>query len=360
MVKKEMKALILAAGKGTRLRPLTNTMPKHLLPVANKPILFYVLEQIREAGIDEIGIVVSLETEPYLKMALSDGSQWGAKISYITQSPALGLAHAVKCAREYLANSSFLLFLGDNLIKEGVKGLVSDFEKNSPDALIVLKEVDDPRAFGVAEVDSVGKINRVVEKPKEPKSNLALVGAYIFTPEIHAAIDRIKPSWRDEYEITDAIQMLLDMDKNVCSYVLKGWWLDTGKKEDLLEANRLILDENLKSNIKGEVSTTSRIIGRVEISEGAKIENSLISGPVSIDAQCRIINSFIGPYTSIGSGTVIENSSIEYSVILSNSRVMNIRHFADSVIGRNVEVLRQNQDFETVRLFVGDYGQIEL
>jgi glucose-1-phosphate thymidylyltransferase len=186
------------------------------------------------------------------------------------------------------------------------------------------------------------------------------VGAYIFTPAIHLAIDQIKPSWRGEFEITDAIQRLLDMHKNVRSYVLQGWWLDTGKKDDLLEANRTILDENLKRNIKGEVSASSRIIGRVEVNEGAIIENSLIRGPVSIDTQCRIVNSFVGPYTSIGPGTVIENSSIEYSVILSNSRVINVHHFADSVIGRNVEVVRQNQESEAVRLFVGDYGRVEL
>jgi glucose-1-phosphate thymidylyltransferase len=357
---KEMKALILAAGKGTRLRPLTNTIPKHLLPVANKAILFYVLDQIREAGIEEIGIVVSPETEHELKLALSDGSLWGAKISYITQSPALGLAHAVKCSRDYLADSTFLLFLGDNLIGDGVKALVSDFQRSSPDAMIVLKEVADPRAFGVAEVDSTDKIHRVVEKPEEPKSNLALVGAYIFTPSIHLAIDRIKPSWRGEYEITDAIQGLLDMGRNVRSYVIQGWWLDTGKKDDLLEANRLILDEKLKRNIQGEIDTSSRLIGRVEINRDAKIEHSLIRGPVSIDARCRITNSFIGPYTSIGPGTVIENSSIEYSIILSNSRVLNVHHISDSVIGRNVEILRPNQDSKDIRLFVGDDGRLEL
>lgn len=355
-----MKAVILAAGKGTRLRPLTNTIPKHLLPVANKPILFYVLEQIREAGITDIGVVISPETGEDLKAALGDGSRWNSRISYILQSPPLGLAHAVKTAENFLAGSPFLLFLGDNLIQDGVKGLVSEFNSSSPDALIVLKEVADPRAFGVAEVDAEGKVSRVVEKPKEPMSNLALVGAYIFKPAVHQAISQLKPSWRGEYEITDAIQHLLDMKTDVRSHVLQGWWLDTGKKEDLLEANRVMLDEYLQRDVKGEVDSGSQITGRVQIGSGARVENSLIRGPVSIADNCRIINSFIRPYTSIGEGTVVENSTIDYSVILNNSRITDIRHLADCVIGRNVEIVRQEQDFEAVRLFIGDFSRVEL
>ncbi len=327
-----MKALILAGGKGTRLRPLTNTIAKHLLPVANKPILFYVLEQIREAGISDIGIVISPETGPDIKLALADGSRWGARITYILQSPPLGLAHAVKTARDFLADSPFLLFLGDNLIKDGVRDLVSEFNTHSPDALIVLKEVVDPRAFGVAEVDASGKVMRVIEKPKEPKSNLALVGAYIFTPFVHQAIDRLKPSWRGEYEITDAIQALLDSGKDVRSHVLQGWWLDTGKKEDLLEANRMILDEYLKRDIKGEIDSRSSIIGRVEIGEGAKIESSLIRGPVSIATNCRIVNSFIGPYTSIGGETVIENSSAEFCIALNETKILSVTGLTGKIL----------------------------
>jgi glucose-1-phosphate thymidylyltransferase len=355
-----LKALILAAGKGTRLRPLTNTIPKHLLPVANKPILFYVIEQIRDAGISDIGIVVSPETKPDIKQALGDGSKWSARLSYILQEQALGLAHAVKTAQGYLADSSFLLFLGDNLIKDGVKDLVIEFNTYSPDALIVLKKVTDPRAFGVAEVDSSGKVVRVVEKPKEPRSNLALVGAYIFTPLVHEAIARLKPSWRGEYEITDAIQALLDMGKNVRSHVIDGWWLDTGKKEDLLEANRIIMDEYIKQDIRGEVDVRSRVSGQVEIGVGSKIENSLIRGPVSIGENCRITNSFIGPHTTIGPDTLISSSSIERSVILSNSRILDIPHLEDSVIGRNVEVTRQEEESEVARLFVGDYAKVEI
>ena len=316
-----MKALILAGGKGTRLRPLTYTMAKHLLPVANKPILYYVMEQIQEAGLSDIGIIVSAETIDDLKSALGNGERWGVRITYIMQHQALGLAHAVKAGRNFLGDSPFLLFLGDNLIQDGVKGFIEEFHSHSPDSLIVLKEVADPRAFGVAEVNSEGMVIRVVEKPAEPKSNLALVGAYIFTPAIHQSIDQLKPSWRGEYEITDAIQNLLDTDKNVRSHILKGWWLDTGRKEDLLEANRILLDEYVKTNIYGDVNPQSHISGKVEVCSGTYIEDSEIHGPVSIDANCCITNSYIGPYTSLANGVVVENSFIESSIILNNSHV---------------------------------------
>ena len=353
-----MKALILAGGRGTRLRPLTNTTAKHLLPVANKPILFYVLDQIKEAGITDIGIIVSPQSAPQTREVLADGSRWGVKITSILQSQPLGLAHAVKTAEDFLGDSPFLLFLGDNLIQRGIKDFVEEF--HAIDALILLKEVPDPRAFGVAELDASGKVIRLVEKPKEPKSNLALVGVYIFTSEIHKAIAQIKPSRRGELEITDAIQRLLGMGKEVKSHILQGWWLDTGKKEDLLQANRIILDDFLKRDIKGKVDSQSRIVNRVEIRQGAEIENSSIRGPVSIAEDCHIRNSFIGPFTSIGAGTVIEDSSIEYSVILENSRILKIEHLANSVIGRNAEIVKRKQNSREISLFVGDYDKIEL
>ncbi|MHC3130410.1 MAG: glucose-1-phosphate thymidylyltransferase [Candidatus Bathyarchaeota archaeon] len=353
-----MKALILAGGRGTRLRPLTNTTAKHLLPVANKPILFYVLDQIKEAGITDIGIIVSPQSAPQTREVLADGSRWGVKITSILQSQPLGLAHAVKTAEDFLGDSPFLLFLGDNLIQRGIKDFVEEF--HAIDALILLKEVPDPRAFGVAELDASGKVMRLVEKPKEPKSNLALVGVYIFTPEIHKAIAQIKPSRRGELEITDAIQRLLGMGKEVKSHILQGWWLDTGKKDDLLQANRIILDDFLKRDIKGKVDSQSRIVNRVEIRQGTGIENSSIRGPVSIAEDCHIRNSFIGPFTSIGAGTVIEDSSIEYSVILENSRILKIEHLANSVIGRNTEIVKRKQNSRGTSLFVGDYDKIEL
>ena len=355
-----MKALILAGGRGTRLRPITYTMAKHLLPVANKPILFYVLDQITEAGITDIGIIVSPETGSSIKEVLAGGSRWGVKITYILQPEPGGLAHAVKTAQDFLSDSSFLLFLGDNLIQGGIKDFVGQFHASTPDALILLKEVPDPRAFGVAELDASGKIVRLTEKPEEPKSNLVLVGVYLFTPEIHKAIAQIKPSPRGELEITDAIQELLEMGKGITSHILQGWWLDTGTKDDLLEANYIVLDEFLKEDIKGDVDSQSRIAGRVEIRKGARVENSLIRGPVSIAEDCHIRNSFIGPFTSIGAGTVIEDSSVEYSVILENCHILKIKRLADSVIGRKTNVIKQEQNFKTTRLFVGDDARVEL
>jgi glucose-1-phosphate thymidylyltransferase len=355
-----MKALILAGGKGTRLKPITHTIPKQLLPVANKPILFYVLDQIREAGITDIGIIISPETGAYIREAVGDGSLWGSSITYIPQSEPMGLAHAVKIARSFLGDSTFLMFLGDNLIEGGVKGFVQEFGNHSPDALVLLKEVSDPRLFGVAELNGKGEVVHLVEKPKEPKTNLALVGIYLFTPLIHKAITKIKPSWRGELEITDAIQKLLDMGKKVRSHILTGWWLDTGKKDDLLEANRVVLDSLLKRNVKGEIDSKSKIVGRVEIEEGAKVENSTVRGPVSIATGCQIKSSFIGPFTSIGAGTVIEDSSIGHSVILENSRIYRIERLEDSLIGTRVELRRADERFNAVKIFVGCDSSLEL
>jgi glucose-1-phosphate thymidylyltransferase len=363
-----MKALVLCGGKGTRLKPLTNTRAKQLLPVANKPILFYVLDQIKEAGITDVGIIVSTETSSWIREAVGDGSSWGVRISYILQPEPLGLAHAVKTAQDFLGDSPFLMFLGDNLIEGGVKEFVDEFNAfhlstssgEPPDALILLKEVPDPRSFGVVELDSSGRVVHLVEKPEEPKTNLALVGVYLFSPVIHQAVAQIKPSWRGELEITDAIQKLIDMGMEVRSHILKGWWLDTGKKDDLIEANRVVLDNFLKRDVKGKIDTTSKVVGLVQIGEGTTVENSTIRGPVSIAEGCRISNSFIGPFTSIGAGTIIENSSIEHSVILENCHILQIERLADSIIGRGTQVIKQEQGFKALRLFLGDDATIEL
>lgn len=355
-----MKALILCGGRGTRLKPLTATMPKQLLPVANKPIVFYVLDQAREAGINDIGIIISPETGSQIKQAMGDGARWDAQVTYILQPEPAGLAHAVKTAQDFLGNSPFLMLLGDNLVHGGVKELVSYFSTHTPDALILLKEVPDPRLFGVAEFDSSGKLKHLEEKPKEPKSNFALVGVYLFTSEIHRAITQIKPSWRGELEITDAIEKLLAMGKTIRSHILKGWWLDTGKKDDLLEANRVVLDELVKRDIRGDIDSQSQIVGRVELGVGTRVENSTIRGPVSIAERCQIKNSFIGPFTSIGARTVIEDSSVEHSVILDTCHIYRIERLEDSLVGNAVELRKADRVSKAIRLFVGDDARVEL
>lgn len=355
-----MKALVLAGGKGTRLKPLTTTIAKQLLPVANKPILFYVLQQITESGIKDIGIIISPETATCIKEAVGDGSKWGARITYITQAEPLGLAHAVKTAQGFLRDSPFLMFLGDNLIQGGVTQFVEEFNRHSPDALILLKAVKETHLFGIAELDETGRISRVEEKPKHARSNLAVIGIYIFSPVVHRAISQIKPSWRGELEITDAIQKMIDTGNKVHSRILEGWWFDTGKKDDILAANQAVLDESLVRTIRGEIDSKSQIIGRVEIGEGSRVENSTIRGPVSIAEGCQIKNSLVGPFTSLGTGTRIENSSIERSVVLDGSHIFHIERLEDSLIGRKVELKKADETRRAVKLFIGDDAKLEL
>jgi len=354
-----VKGLVLAGGKGTRLRPLTYTVAKQLVPVANQPIIHYVVEQIASVGIKEVGVVVAPETGDQIRAALAE-NPWGLSFTFIRQEEPKGLAHAVMVSREFLGDDPFLMYLGDNLIGQSIQGFVQEFRASRPEALILLKPVADPRMFGVAEVDGGGNVLRLVEKPKEPPSNLALVGIYLFSPAIHEAIGRIKPSFRGELEITDAIQALLEAGKRVRSHVLEGWWLDTGKKDDLLEANRVVLDELVACALEGEVDGQSRVVGRVRLERGARVERSTVRGPGVIGAGTLIRDSFIGPYTSVGRGCFIEGTALEHSVVLDGARLVNVERLEDSVIGRNAVVAAAKQNSKALRLMIGDDAEVNI
>ncbi|MFZ6017755.1 MAG: glucose-1-phosphate thymidylyltransferase [Nitrospirota bacterium] len=354
-----MKALILSGGKGTRLRPLTYSGAKQLVPVANRPILFYCIDNIVQVGIKDLGIIISPETGNEIKGAVGDGGRWGIKIQYILQDTPGGLAHAVKVAKDFLGDYPFVMYLGDNLIGGGINRFLQDFERNSPDALLLLKEVEDPKNFGVAEVSANGRLIRLIEKPDEPPSNLALVGIYIFSQNIHKAIEMIKPSKRGELEITDAIQKLIDMGFTVESFILDTWWLDTGKKDDLLTANAIMLDEWLKGSINGSVDSNSKLLGRISVGKGSVIKSSTIRGPVVIGENTTIEDSFVGPYTSIGNNVRIKSSSLEHSVIMDGSELRDIERMEESLIGRRVTLLRNNRH-KALRLMLGDDSVVEV
>lgn len=353
-----MKALVLSGGKGTRLRPYTFTTAKQLIPVANKPVLGYVLDQITNAGIKDVGIIIAPDTGNYVKGYVGDGSRWDIKVTYILQEP-LGLAHAVKAAESFLGEEQFIMYLGDNLLGEGVNKLIDNFEGEELDALILLKEVENSGAFGEVVLDEKGNVRNLVEKPKKPVSNLALVGVYIFSPRVHEAVERIKPSWRGELEITDVIQEMLNAGFRVKAELLNSWWLDTGKKDDILTANTIILDEFLKTEVNGYLDETSKINGRVRVDEGARVINSVIHGPCIIGRNCLIENALIGPYTSIGDNSKIITSSVERCVILENSLIQGIDKIEDSLIGRKAKVSK-SQRYEIVKLNIGDYSEVEI
>ncbi len=356
-----MKAIILSGGKGTRLRPLTYTGAKQLVPVANKPILWYGIESIVAAGIKEIGIIISPETGTEVQEKTGNGDRFGAKITYIRQDEPLGLAHAVKVAESFLGDSPFVMYLGDNLVQSELNLFLDKFNSKNLDALTLLCEVENPSAFGVARVDETGKVLQLIEKPKDPPSNLALVGVYLFSPAIHDAIANIQPSARGELEITDAIQYLIDKEQAVASFKLQGWWLDTGKKDDLLAANQIILDTCLETTHEGTIDRESKLSGRVHVGEGSEVVNSMIRGPVTIGKNCKIENCYIGPYTSIADDTTLIDIDIEHSVILKGATLEGISsRIVDSLVGERAHLKVAPQRPKALRFMIGDDSKIEL
>jgi glucose-1-phosphate thymidylyltransferase len=367
-----VKGLILSGGAGTRLRPITHTSAKQLVPVANKPILFYGIEDMVEAGITEIGIITG-DTGPEIRGAVGDGSRWGASVTYIPQEAPLGLAHCVLIARDFLGDDDFVMYLGDNLLRQGIAEFVDTFEEDrhrsssptltggsvAPSAQILLARVADPQRFGVAEIGADGEVVRLVEKPEDPPSDLALVGVYLFDPSIHEAVASIEPSPRGELEITDAIQWLIDHGHRVRHEVLDGWWKDTGKLQPLLEGNRLVL-ETIEPGVHGSVDADSVLDGRVVIEEGAVIINSTVRGPAIIGERTRVVNSYIGPFTSVYFDCEIINSELEHSVVLEESTIVDIARIADSLIGKQVEIRRSETRPHAVRLMVGDHSVVDL
>lgn len=367
-----MKGLILSGGKGTRLRPLTYTSAKQLVPVANKPVLFYAIETLLEAGIYDIGIIVG-DTREEIKQAVGDGSRFApfaqkigldpeeVRITYIPQEAPLGLAHAVKIAEPFIGRDRFMMYLGDNMIEESVRPLAESFRHdNNCHCQILLKEVENPQSYGVAELDPANpnRVIRLVEKPREPVSNLALVGIYMFDHHVFEAVNAIKPSWRNELEITDAIQYLVDAGYTVKPQQVRGWWVDTGKQADMLEVNRLILDR-LEPKIEGIVDRDSQVHGKVEIAKTAQIINSVVRGPVIIGEHCRIVNSYVGPFTSINHHCEINGSEIEHSIVLENSQILEIEgRIEDSLIGRNVTIEKSPIKPKAYKLLLGDNSRV--
>ncbi|MCI0394311.1 MAG: glucose-1-phosphate thymidylyltransferase [Chloroflexi bacterium] len=352
-----MKGLILSGGKGTRLYPLTFTSAKQLIPVANKPVLFRVIEAIRDAGINEIGIVVG-DTAAEIREAVGRGGRWGVEVTYIEQEAPMGLAHAVKISEEFLDGDRFVMFLGDNVIEGGISPLIAEFAHSQWNSQIVLNRVAHPEQYGVAELDDEGRICRLVEKPKNPPSDLALVGIYMFDPAIFEAVKAIRPSWRNELEITDAIQWLIDNGCSVHPYIHHGWWIDTGAPSAMLEANNLVLEE-LEYKIEGYVDRDSKVGRRVTVEQGAEIINSVIRGPSIIGENSRIVNSYIGPFTSIYHHVTVEDSEVEHSVVLEYSQIRNITaRIQDSLIGRYVTIERSPIKPKAHKLTLGDYSQV--
>jgi glucose-1-phosphate thymidylyltransferase len=353
-----LKGLILSGGKGTRLRPITHTSAKQLVPVANKPVLFYGIEAMAQAGIADVGIIIAPETGDEIRQAAGDGSRFGVRITYIPQEAPLGLAHAVLTAEPFLGDSSFVMYLGDNLLQGGIGDLVAAFQSDQPDALILLTQVSDPENYGVAEL-SDGKVVQLVEKPPEPRTDLALVGVYMFTAAVHSAAKAIEPSGRGELEITDAIQRLVDEGMRVQPHIVRGWWKDTGRLDDMLAANRLVLD-TIETRLDGEL-VDSRVDGRVVIEAGARLERSAVRGPAIIGAGARLTDCYVGPYTAIGEACEISDAEVEHSILLAGSIVRNLDgRMESSLLGRNVKIGRDDRQPRAYRFLVGDNSELSI
>ena len=349
---------MLAGGSGTRLRPISHTSAKQLVPVANKPVLFYGLEAIRDAGITEVGIVVG-DTEPAIRSAVGSGRAFGLEVTYIRQNAPLGLAHAIVVSREFLGEDDFVMYLGDNFIVGGITALVEEFRASRPDALIMLTSVADPRQFGVAELDGTGQLIGLEEKPQQPRSDLALVGVYLFTSAVHEAVAELAPSWRGELEITEAIQCLMRNGGKVISTIISGYWKDTGNVADMLEVNRTVL-ESVEPTVVGVVDAASELIGRVVIEASARVSASRILGPAIIGAGTVVSGSYIGPYTSVAPGCVIADSEIEYSIVMEGASIRGVRRIEASLIGHEVEVTPAPEVRKAHRLVLGDHSKVQI
>jgi glucose-1-phosphate thymidylyltransferase len=353
----QLKGLILSGGRGTRLRPITFTSAKQLVPVANKPVLFYGIEAMAAAGITEVGIIIAPETGDEIRAAAGDGSQFGVRIEYIVQDEPAGLAHAVLTAEPFLGSSAFVMYLGDNLLQGGMEELVREFREHEPEALILLTPVPDPHNYGVAELGPTGAVVRLVEKPPEPATDLALVGVYMFTPLIHDAARAIEPSGRGELEITDAIQWLVDSGQRVEPHVVRGWWKDTGRLDDMLEANRLILDTVVR-RVDG-VLDDAQVDGRVVVESGALLERATVRGPAIIGSGAVVRDAYVGPYTAVGRNCVIEGAEVEHSILLEGSSVRNLDgRMESSLLGRDVAISRGVRQPRAYRFMVGDKSEI--
>jgi len=357
-----MKGVILSGGKGTRLRPITHTGPKQLVPVANRPVLEYAIEDLKEAGITEIGVILGNKGREEIQEFLGDGSRHGVDVTYIVQGDPLGLAHAVGCARDFVGEDEFVVYLGDNILKQGVTELVESFQRGRYDAGIALQRVENPHQFGIADVDEDDAVVELVEKPDDPPSDLALIGVYVFSPAVFGAIERLEPSWRGELEITDAIQLLLDEGHSIDSHVVEGWWKDTGKPEDILSANRLVLDDRV-CRTNGYVDDDAETMGQIDLHETARIEaGAVVRGPVSIAENATIgADTYIGPYTSVGPNTSVEHAHVENCVVVGDSTIQTNEKIVDSLIGRGATIGNSDGQLpEGRRLVVGENSKLQL